>query len=298
MPCYGPLTAYYPAADSNDRRLVFDKRKSNTGVSIKVPCGKCSGCKLEHSRQWAVRCMHEKRLHNASAFITLTINDKNLTPNHSLVKADLQKFMKRLNKHMGGGQRFFACGEYGEKTNRPHYHVLILNYDFSDKKLHKKGADYNLYTSPSLDKLWSLGFAVLGDVTFESAAYVARYCMKKITGPHSRFHYGTRQKEFIVMSRRPGLGTGYYDKFNAELIAHDTIIVNGHPAALPRFYDNKYAVQTAETDKIGLYTVAELVKLKRRRKITRAMRDDTTSRRLRVREVVQLAKLKQKARIL
>lgn len=242
--------------------------------------------------------MHEKRLHNASAFLTLTYDDKHLPAHGSLVKSDLQKFMKRYRKIAGDGVRFFACGEYGETTFRPHYHVLLLNKDFHDRKVVKTGPEYNLYRSDTLSQLWTAGSHVIGDVTFDSCAYVARYCMKKITGPKKAAHYGQREQEFIVMSRRPGLGTGYFEKFKSELIAHDTIIVNGVPAALPRFYDNKYAALTANDPVEGLYTTAELVKLKRRRKITRAMRADTTSARLRVREVVSMAKLKLKGRTL
>jgi len=96
MPCYGPLTAYRPKSNSSDRRLVFRKTDSETGIPIKIPCGKCPGCKLEQSRQWAVRCMHEKRLHNSSCFVTLTYDDNNLPNGNTLVKSDLQNFLKRL----------------------------------------------------------------------------------------------------------------------------------------------------------------------------------------------------------
>lgn len=148
---------------------------------MKIPCGKCPGCKLEQSRQWAVRCLHEKRLHTESCFVTLTYDDAHLPPGNTLVKADLQNFLKRLRHDTGPGLRFFACGEYGSKTLRPHYHLLLLNSDFADKKLIKSGSAYNLYGSARLSKLWPFGHHALGDVTFESAAYVARYCMKKKT---------------------------------------------------------------------------------------------------------------------
>lgn len=297
MPCYGPLTAYRPKADANDRRLVFKKSDSETGVGIKIPCGKCPGCKLEQSRQWAVRCMHEKRLHNASCFITLTYDDAHLPPGYSLKKEDLTNFMKRLRHETGPGLRFFACGEYGENTSRPHYHVLLLNSDFTDKKLVRSGPQYNLYESPVLSQLWTNGSHVLGDVTFESAAYVARYCMKK--RQNGKLTNDGRVPEYIVMSRRPGLGHGYFEKYKSEIINHDTIIVNGVPAALPRFYDNKLAGLTEMSDEIGLYTRFELVKLKRRRKLSSPLsRADRSLRRLRIREVVTLAKLKLKGKTL
>jgi len=297
MPCYGPLTAYRPKSNSSDRRLVFRKTDSETGIPIKIPCGKCPGCKLEQSRQWAVRCMHEKRLHNSSCFVTLTYDDNNLPNGNTLVKSDLQNFLKRLRHETGPGLRFFGCGEYGSRTSRPHYHLLLLNSDFADKRIVKSGPQYNLYDSPALSKLWTAGTHALGDVTFESAAYVARYCMKKKQNGNTVTD--GRTPEYIVMSRRPGLGAGYFDKYKSELIDHDTIIVNGLPAALPRFYDNKLAGLTGFSETISLYTRFELIKLKRRRKLTSPLsRADRSIRRLRIREVVALAKLKLKGETL
>lgn len=297
MPCYGPLTAYRPKASANDKRLVFKKADSETGVGIKIPCGKCPGCKLEHSRQWAVRCMHEKRLHTDSCFVTLTYSDDNLPPGNTLVLADLQNFLKRLRHETGAGLRFFACGEYGSRTSRPHYHLLLLNSDFADKKPVSRGSAYSLYESASLSRLWTAGHHSIGDVTFESAAYVARYCMKK--NQNGKTVSDGRLPEFITMSRRPGLGAGYFDRFRSELITHDTIIVNGVAAALPRFYDNKLAGLTdAFTENTGLHVGFELVKARRRRKILWSQRADNTVSRLRVREVVALAKLRLKGQTL
>lgn len=290
MPCYGPLTGYYPKITSGDKRLVFRKDQSETGIGIKIPCGRCTGCRLEHSRQWAVRCMHEKRLHSASCFVTLTYDNDHLLANGSLVKRDLQLFMKRYRKIAGNGVRFFACGEYGDKTNRPHYHVLLLNTDLMDKKVIKSGPEYNLYASALLSSLWTAGSHAIGDVNFESAAYVARYCMKKITGKKAADHYRGREAEFIVMSRRPGIGTAYFEKYNPEMYTHDNIIVNGVATSIPRFYDTKYA-SISDTCESRL----SVLKIARRRKISRV---DQGTTRLRIREVVQLAKLAQKGRTL
>lgn len=290
MPCYGPITAYYPKANSGSKKLVFKITEGETGIPLKIPCGKCIGCKLEHSRQWALRCMNEKRLHTDSCFVTLTYNNDHLPPGGTLVKADLQKFMKRLRKEFGNGVRFFACGEYGEKTNRPHYHLLLLNKDFVDKKPVSSGSEYTLYASPLLSKLWTFGTHAIGDVNFESAAYVARYCTKKITGPKAAEHYNGRQPEFLVMSRRPGIGTGYLEKYHDEIYTHDNIIINGVPSSLPRFYDTKYASRN-DTCAARL----AVLKIARRRKLNR--KDNGTTR-LRIREVVTMAKLAQKGRTL
>lgn len=300
MPCYGPLIAYRPKAGSGSNKLVFRKSDSETGVGIKIPCGKCVGCRLEHSRQWAVRCMHEKRLHNRSAFLTLTYSDDNLPSGKTLVKEDLQNFMKRLRSRWSydygeKGIRFFACGEYGSHTARPHYHVLLLNTDFPDRRLIKTGSEYNLYGSAILSELWPLGHHTIGDVTFQSAAYTARYCTKG--KQNGKVVNDGRIPEYIVMSRNPGLGHGYFDRFKDEILAHDTIIVNGVSAPLPRFYDGKIEKLTG-TEKIGLYTAMEIRKLARRRKIKWSQRSDNSQRRLRIREVVQLAKLRLKGEML
>lgn len=312
MPCDSPLHAYRPAQGSADRRLVFQKNKSETGVAIQVPCGKCSGCRLEHSRQWAVRCMHEKRMHNEAAFLTLTYSDDNLPALRSLVKSDLQNFMKRIRDHFGWyavgkpdepgyipGVRFFACGEYGEKTLRPHYHVLLLNHDLPDRKFFTMSGENKLYTSQILDDIWGNGHCNIGDVTFDSAAYVARYCMKKITGPPAEAHYAGRVPEFITMSRRPGLGSGYFARYRNELLDHDTIIVNGVEAALPRYYDGRIDDLLPDEIPGRLMSPMEEIKARRRAKITLAMKKDMSSNRRRVvRETVRLAKLNLKRRIL
>lgn len=299
MPCDGPLTAYRPSADAADKRLVFRKDKSGTGVAIKIGCGKCAGCRLEHSRQWAVRVMHEKRLYDAACFVTLTYDDKHLPANHSLVKSDLQNFMKRYRNYAGSGVRFFACGEYGERTFRPHYHVLLLNRDFGDRRFHKMSGENRLYTSNVCDEIWGAGHTLIGDVTFNSAAYVARYCMKKINGPAAEAHYAGREPEFLVMSRRPGIGADYVKRFGQELLDHDKVIVNGVEAALPRYYDVKLLEAGAVSVDGGLFNSFEKIKNRRRRAIDFATRKrESSSRRRLAREMVRAAKLALKGRTL
>ena len=294
MPCYGPITAYYPKRSSNDRRLVFKLQDAETGIPLKIPCGKCVGCRLEQSRQWAVRCMHEKRLHQESAFLTLTY--EKMPKNNSLNLSDYQNFFKRLRHHVDGKLRMFGCGEYGSQTARPHYHVLLLNKDFADKQPISTGDEYTLYTSKILQKLWPHGHVALGDVSFQSAAYVARYCVKK--NQNGKTVDDGRLPEFVTMSRRPGLGTGYFDRYQNELLAHDTIIINGVPAALPRFYDGKISNISGfvESRDGHLLSKMELIKFRRRRKIPFLQKMDNGTTRLRVRECVALAKLNLKKR--
>lgn len=252
MPCYSPLTAFYSrdVGPSGKRGITFQRNSSHTGVPLRLPCGQCVGCRLERSRQWAVRCMHEKRMHADNVFVTLTYNDEHLPDDGTLVKRDLQLFMKRLRKLKGKGVRFYACGEYGESTKRPHYHLILFNCWFADRKYYKKSPRGDtLYTSKELSGLWAvdgkeIGFAVVGEVTFESCAYVARYICDKMTGPAAEDYYSWTDSdgvvhsvipEFTNMSRRPGIGSTWYDKYGAEAYKHDSVIMNGKEIRPPRF---------------------------------------------------------------
>lgn len=309
MGCDGPLTAWKPAASSNDRRLVFDKRLSHSGIPVQVPCGQCTGCRLEHSRQWAVRCMHELKSHppgTGSAMINLTYDNSHLPPWYNLSMRDYQLFLKKLRKEFGSGLRFFGCGEYGDKNGRPHYHIITFNYRPSDLVVAKRLPDYNYYTSNSLETLWGNGAVIVGDVSFDSCAYVARYCLKKISGPKSDDNYALRtsdaatvirRKEFVTMSRRPGLAFNYYQKYREEILTHDNIIMNGHEVSVPRYYD-KLTENSDFAIRRGVEkTTLEQIKAKRVRK-SLAFRNpaDNTSRRRRAKELVRQAKLKQKER--
>jgi hypothetical protein len=297
MPCFGPLTAYYAKdlnAATGKRSLRFKKDgETLSGVGIKLPCGRCVGCKLERSRQWAVRCMHEKNLHDKSCFLTLTYKDEYLPPGGTLVLRHLQLFMKRLRKALGDGIRFYACGEYGDHNARPHYHLLLFNVDFPDKVFHSCRGENDYFTSALVSKLWPFGHNLLGEVTKESAAYVARYVLKKISGAPAAGHYAVidahgevydRVPEFTVMSRRPGLGTGYYEKYADEVYAHDSIVVSGREVRPPKFYDDRF--EKACNRKY------ERIKLARRKKAL-AAKADNTHKRLLVKEKIVIKALKE-----
>lgn len=301
MTCFGPIPAYRPRRkDGGDNRLVFDPRKSETGVKMLIPCGQCTGCRLERSRQWAMRCMHEKQMHRASSFLTLTYDDKHLPEGGSLSMDQYQRFMKRLRHKFGDGIRFCGCGEYGDATHRPHYHILLLSHDFGDRRYYKmSNAGLPLYVSKELDALWSedgelLGHCNIGNVDFDSCAYVARYVMKKVIGKDtfdsSLYCPETgivREPPFMTMSRRPGLGRSWYEKFGAHAYEWDSVVFKGVEVPPPRFYD---------TLRVGP-AINDNLKKKRRRKAA-LKRADNTLARLRVKEVVALAKLNLKGRSL
>ncbi|AXH74940.1 MAG: replication initiator protein [Microviridae sp.] len=300
MPCYHPLTAYYSKeiGKSGKRGITFNRSASFSGQALRVPCGQCIGCRLEKSRQWAMRCMHEKRLHKDNCFVTLTYDNEHLPVGGTLVKRDLVLFLKRLRNAKGPGVRFYACGEYGDLNRRPHYHVLLFNASFPDKLLwkHAKRGE-PLYTSAELGSYWPFGFHSIGDVTFDSAAYVARYVMKKVTGPKAGSHYDVvdgdgvvhrRIAEFTNMSRggrsgAGGIGKGWFDKYGAETYAHDSVVMNGRLVRPPRYYDGKFEVADPSA-------MADIKRLRKRRAALQ-YKENLIDRRL-VREKVQELNLK------
>lgn len=289
MACFHPLQAY----QTSDGSIIFSERKGDVVRSLSLPCGQCWGCRLERSRQWAVRCMHEASLYEHNCFITLTYDNDHCPTDRSLNYGDFQRFMKRFRKRFKGSTiRFYMAGEYGEKFERPHFHACIFGFDFSDKVLFKRTPSGALiYRSQSLEYLWPFGYSSIGDVTFESAAYVARYVMKKRTGKGVGDHYETtdfetgeikdRVPEFNRMSLKPGIGYGFYKKYTSDIYPHDYVVVNGREARPPKFYDKKFANDYPE----------DFEALQLERFIDAQSRfEDNTDERLLVKEQVALAK--------
>lgn len=252
MPCYHPLQAYQAV----DGTVIFTQlRRYDIVRSLQLPCGQCVGCRLERSRQWAMRCLHEASLYERNAFITLTYDQLHLPAGGGLVYSDFQNFMKRLRKCISPSLvRFYMCGEYGENFGRPHFHACLFGYDFPDKLHWKKTpSGCSIYRSSLLESLWPGGFSSIGDVTFESAAYVARYIMKKITGhlaevsgcyevvdpDTGEIHH--RRPEFNKMSLKPGIGARWLEKWSTDVYPHDYVIINGKKVKPPKYYDKKYA---------------------------------------------------------
>ncbi|WNK12732.1 MAG: replication initiator protein [Microvirus sp.] len=303
MSCYFPLHAYKAKQKESDKiSITFSRPQSWRGQPLNLPCGQCTGCRLERSRQWAIRCMHEASLHEQNSFLTLTYDDQNLPRNNSLHLGDYQLFIKRLRKFLEPKKvRYYHCGEYGEQNERPHYHALLFGHDFDDKKkFSKKGENY-VYTSDTLSGLWEKGFAVVGSVTFESAAYVARYIMKKVTGEMAENHYGQRIPEYTTMSRRPGIGTGWFKSFQSDVYPLDRVITRGHPSRPPRFYDNLLGKSDRST--------LELIKIKRENEAHHFVTDtldngrkvrvsDFSAPRLLVKNIVKEAEIQQLKRSL
>lgn len=304
MACYHPLRAYRRRYDVPGAKAIFfqipNDIPGNPVSILQLPCGQCIGCRLEQSRQWAVRMYHEAASYEDNAFTTLTYNDDNLPndpaqnqpPTGTLVPRDLQLFLKRLRKKHGADIKFFACGEYGPTTLRPHYHICFFNFSPTDLILHSERDKNKLYTSTDLEKLWGKGFTLTGAVTFQSAAYVARYITKKITGPNSDFHYQTvdpktgqiyqRTQEFIRQSN--GIGKKHLKKYTSDIYDHDHVILSGGKKVRPpRYYDKLYEI--TNPDELAA------IKLEREAKALKHEANNTPER-LKVREHIQQQKAK------
>lgn len=239
--CTSPVDAYWSAArNENGRRFpVFNKADGMTDRPFKLKCNNCTECRIQYAQSWAVRVMNEKQLHQHSTYITLTY--ENLPDNQSLNHRHYQLFMKRLRKQHGAGIKFFMCGEYGDNTDRPHYHAILFGLDFNDRKRWKKNKQGDdLYISQKLDNLWQLGHCSLGAVTYQSAAYVSRYVTKKITGKDAAAKYGIRQAPYCRPSTgsRSGKGIGYnwWQKYRDEAIRNRGIVMDGKLRPIPRYY--------------------------------------------------------------
>ena len=287
MPCFHPLHGY--KAPSNGKWISeANAPLQHNWEPLTIPCNKCTGCRTEHSRQWAMRLVHEKKHQeevekNRTVFVTLTYNDDYLPQSGSLIKKDFQNFIKRLRNQLLDVKgwkpplRYYAAGEYGEKSSRPHYHAILYNCPLDKLKTYKKKGHKPLNTSKILSKAWSeyvppkkgekeptfksMGFTSWGEVTFNSAAYVANYVQKKINGKqkdqHYKRHYDVNkngefimhskgkqtlqlQQEFALMSRKPGIASDWLTLHKNDVYPSDFITMNGIKMKPPKSYDRIY----------------------------------------------------------
>lgn len=281
MSCYNPMAGYpdYDAGLSKNGKIVYriegrfnPEMKSIYPGVIKIPCGKCLGCRLDYSRTWADRMilelasMREKK----AIFVTLTYDNDHVTffqgddledapIGMTLVKKDVQDFLKRLRKSFSC--RYYLAGEYGPKTGRPHYHAIIFGIgleDFDDLQRigrNELGQDY--YTSKWFADRWQNGFVTISDVSYNTCAYVSRYVMKKV---NTQDIEDGRQPEFVLMSRRPGIGFYYYDfqlkpkigEPDQELTSHIYVSSpdGSKKVAIPSYFLDKISVEFP--DKYGI----------------------------------------------
>lgn len=292
MTCYSPNHCFDGGLKENGKINVLWKAPAGT-PRLSLPCGRCVGCHLERSREWADRCMCEAQFYERNCFVTLTFDKSFLPQNRSLDIRHCQLFLKRLRKQYGKGIRTFYCGEYGGKLGRPHYHFILFNHDFDDKLLFTIRNGNKLYTSVSLQKLWPFGYSSIGDVSYATASYVARYSLKKVSTKDDE-HYVDKvtgeclKPEFVQMSRGSkklgtgGIGKAWFDKYMGDVFPSDQMVVNGKIHRPPRSFDK--LLEKVDPQMLDV--------IKQRRYDNRPSYDESTDERLRVKEIVKLAQIK------
>lgn len=237
-----------------DRKVVHGKVVTEF---IPIPCGQCIGCRIDYSKQWATRCMLESKYHDSNYFLTLTYDEEHVPHSEyvdietgeikdclTLVKKDLQDFNKRLRRALEyrnkDSFRFYACGEYGSSSARPHYHMIAFGLELDDLQLYKRSPTGNLYNSTFLDKIWKNGHVVIGDVTYESCAYVSRYIMKKQKGKGKEVYEKYNiNPEFVIMSRNPGIAfQDWFENMRKYYPADNIVLPGGKSCTPPRYFDS------------------------------------------------------------
>jgi len=303
MPCYSPIDGYRGPGG----RLVAVKGKSLAGVPLKVPCGQCIGCRLDKVRDWGTRIAHEAQMHDENIFVTLTYSDEYLPDNYSLNVRDHQLFMKRLRKKLDPLKlRYYSCGEYGDKNGRPHYHQILFGYRPSDAVLWRVTENgHKYFRSQLLEETWGMGHVEFGDVTAQNGAYVAGYALKKMKGAIAKDHYQrvnpltgelvVVEPEFALMSSNPGIGSGWFEKYETDAFPSDFVVIDGKKRPVPSYYKRKlkdrFQHPGSDPDRLIPIDDAKL-RADRALNFAKGKEEHTTPERLAVRE--ELAHLKQK----
>lgn len=301
MPCFHPIDAYKTIKRNQvtGKSFITFSPPNTAYDKVRLPCGRCIGCRIDKSREWALRCVHEAEFHSENCFVTLTINEEKMPENQGLVKSDYVKFMKRLRKWYrtheydyqrkeyvkcednGKKIRYFHCGEYGEELDRPHHHACLFGIDFEDKVLWSIKNGNKLFTSAILEQIWGLGYCITSDLTWQSAAYVARYIQKKINGKEAIARY-TRsidkesgeldliEQEYATMSRRPGIGVDWYRKFRGDCFPKGFVTHKGVKHKVPRYYEKMLEIENED--------MIRLIRRERSMNVKKKEQDNTLER--------------------
>lgn len=267
--CFYPQEGFKSTTPTVNGKYQFvykgDRRYDEPMV---IACGSCSECRLKRTKDWAIRCEHEMSMHDKNCFITLTYSDeflpKDMSLNHDHFRDFMKRFRRRIsdpddqffdpdfseklpllpsNSHPDPGVkyrktlRYYMCGEYGDLNLRPHFHAIIFGYNFPDLKVFKRRNQLKI--SQFLTELWPFGFSTVGEANYVTAAYVARYVMKKVTGLGSDAHYAGRKPEYAVMSRRQGIARKWIEKYYSDVYNFDYVVTRkGAKQLPPKYYDS------------------------------------------------------------
>lgn len=269
MPCEYPRTAFQgPYGGPLSFKPPPPGFNGSYLKEIQIPCGSCDLCNAEKSRQTAIRIYHEAQLHEENSFLTLTYADKHLPAYSSLRYSDVQKFYKRLRKHMGIPLRHYTVGEYGDKSQRPHYHACLFGHAFTEDRRILRTEPTLLWTSPLLEAIWDLGQVSVGALNWATAAYTASYVVKKLSAKH-RYKFLDEATGELIEVEQPRaraskrLAHEWLARYGNQVYAHDQVVIDGRAQKPPRHYDK----WLSERSKIAL----EMIKEKRRegKKLTR-----------------------------
>lgn len=258
---YDDALAYWLGLTDNNYLRALELLDCNSHL---LTCGKCAGCQIRKRKDMSVRLAHEIRMHDDCCFITLTYNDEYVpvlhesVPVQTLYPVDVQKFVKRLRRHLEyvpkkqhlakkrdhvkGKIRYFCVGEYGTKSKRPHYHLIIFGWKPSDQTVWKIQNGYSVNRSAQIEKLWKYGFSTVCDVNAGVARYCARYVTKKFARlDKPEMDDKLRVPEFVLQSTRDGgIGAPWLAKYSANLkqgfvnVSDDKGRVSR--CAVPRYY--------------------------------------------------------------
>jgi len=276
MACEAPINAWRPAIGGP---LAFTPPQNGRAYTpTQIPCGTCTLCREEQARQQAVRITHEATLHKENSFITVTYSDDKIPPRNGLRYEDLIKFIKRLRKRlkkMGIKMRYYAVGEYGEQNNRPHYHLCIFGYAFTEDRVYTRHTPTPLWTQAWLEEAWGLGQVSVGALTFETANYTASYVTKQLRSKQKYVYIDEETGELIPLEqpksiKSDNLGKGWFWKWIDQVVQHDYVIINGRRQKPPKAYDKWLSEASKQT--------AEEIKENRRKHSKKETREQTRAR--------------------
>lgn len=269
MACFHPLRAFntYTKTDNGKVRYYVTTQnldmvkaedvKKRFGVLppygvlrdfVEIPCGRCPGCIEDRANDWAARCVLEmEKTDKPSHFLTLTFDNDQVLKHPEVSKRDLQLFFKRLRKHTGQAFRYLACGEYGSRTKRPHYHAILFGLDLDDLK---PFGPNGICTSQTVSKAWPFGFITVQPADFGTCKYVAGYLCKQ-----APINDG-RSSPFLLMSRRPGLGFERLKELIPVMDKTGAVFVQGRP------YNFRYAKNLSSWSLDATYELSQDEKAK------------------------------------
>lgn len=255
MSCLHPIQAWrntFSDILTKKRSAPFFKappKAALDGGTVKpcpLPCGRCLGCRLDYSRQWAMRGVCELQMNDRACFATLTYSPEHLgmlPGGASLSRSDYQKFFKRLRRR-GFKFSYMVAGEYGDRLGRPHFHVIFFGEDFRKDSYDapfRQSKEMPLYCSKTLTEVWGKGHVVVGDVSFSSIQYVAGYITKKINGEKAKEHYQGRLPEFMQASLKSPIGRSWLDKYMSDVFPRDEFVFKGQVMKPPKYFRKVYA---------------------------------------------------------